>query len=115
MQQYRYHPLTEAARNNDAIAEEQGFEKAIQHLGLNVEAVMHIARQRAMRLVILVMRGPIVLKELNTGRPEVVRLSDDEEAMVQTLTLGLLDGIVIGWRGREIDIDNDREAEGDNR
>ncbi|OPZ63954.1 MAG: hypothetical protein BWY85_01424 [Firmicutes bacterium ADurb.Bin506] len=111
MEQYRHHPLTEAARNMDAIAEEHGFQHTIEELGLDVGAVMHVASQRAMRLVILTVRGEAALKRLNTGRPEPLAFSPAESAMVERFTLAVLDGIVTGWKGREIDIENQKQKE----
>lgn len=111
MEQYKHHPMVEAARNLDAIAEEHGFEHTLSELGLNAKAVIHVASQRAMRLVILSVRGPAALKRLNTGRPEPLSFSPAENAMIERFTLAVLDGLVIGWKGREIDIENNKEGE----
>jgi hypothetical protein len=47
------HPLGQAARYNDADAEEHGLVKACAMLGLHLPDVMYIAEQRAIRVVML--------------------------------------------------------------
>jgi hypothetical protein len=111
MEQYRHHPLTEAARNMDAIAEEHGLHRTIEELGLNLGAIVHVASQRALRLVILTSRGEAALKSLNTGRHEPVPLTPGENAMMERFTLAVLDGLVIGWKGRDIDNENQKQKE----
>ncbi len=108
MEQYRHHPLTEAARNNDAIAEEVGLGKAIQTFGLNMAALFHVAEQRALRLTLLTSRGEAAMREVTSSiKPMPVALTADEEALSKRFTIALLDGICIGWRGREIDLNNE--------
>lgn len=111
MEQFKHHPMTEAARNLDAIAEEHGFERTLNDLGLDPKATIHVASQRAMRLVILTARGPAALKRLNTGRQEPVSFSPAENAMIERFTLAVLDGLVIGWKGREIEEANANQIE----
>jgi hypothetical protein len=113
-EEFKYHPMTEAARNLDAIAEEHGLERTMQELGLNLRAVMHVASQRALRLTILTTRGEAALKRLNTGRFEPLSLTPAEHAMSERFTLAVLDGLVIGYKAREIDDANAREAEREN-
>lgn len=108
MERYRHHPMTEAARNLDAIAEEHGLERTVADLDLDLNYVMHVASQRAMRLVILSSRGEAALKALNTGKQEPIAFTPTESIMLERFTLALLDGLVIGWKAREIS-ENDKE------
>lgn len=113
MSQYRYHPLIEAARNNDAIAEEHGLRRTIEILGLDLDAVMHAASQRALRATLLVSRGEEGMKAVtqNGNAPVVVPMNPDEMEMMQSLTIACLDAICVGWKGREISDNEAKEAE----
>jgi len=108
MSEHRHHPMTEAARNLDAIAEEHGLERTVEDLDLDLKAVLYVAKQRALRLTVLTHRGAEALKQLNTGTTQAVSLSVIEQSMVMDYTLALLDGLVIGWKAREIS-ENDKE------
>lgn len=106
---YRNHPLTEAARYSDAQCEEQGIEATVASSGLDLEAIVYVAQQRALRLTVLLNRGEQALKKLSSNsRFEVVSLSPTEEAMMESFTLGYLDGMFIGWTARAI---SDRSGE----
>jgi 2-hydroxychromene-2-carboxylate isomerase len=100
MQQYRNHPLTEAARYNDAQAEEFGIERVVEGSGLDMGAAVHISHQRAMRAVMLTTRGEKFMQQYaKAGIPQVVPMSKAEIEMTQNLTALYLDGILIGWKG----------------
>lgn len=90
------HPLAQAAADNDSMAEEVGVEDAIGRIGLNVEDVRNVAEQRALR-VILLRRGQALPRKL-----EGVPISANERVEMLFLTALYMDGISIGWRGREL-------------
>lgn len=109
MSQYRNHPLIEAARNLDAIAEEHGLEKTIEMLGLDIDPLMHAASQRALRMTLLTFRGEEGLKAVmkNGVIPTIVPLNPDEMRMMSNFTVAALDAICIGWRAKEADLSNE--------
>ena len=75
MSQYKNHPLTKAARYNDAAAEEHGFQPAVEQLGLEVEALAYVAHQRALRAVMMMTRGEEFMRQYAGGpMPHVVPL-----------------------------------------
>jgi len=85
--------LSEAARYNDAMAEEHTLESVIMNMNLHPDEVHHVASQRALR-VILMLRGEIgdITKQNN------VRLSGEERELMLTLTAVAMDGIAIGTK-----------------
>jgi hypothetical protein len=95
-------PLVEAARYNDAEAADRGFIDAIVATGINVDAFMHIVDQRALRIALLLSRGPTAVLGLPRDRPVVVSPTPRERALVEQAKLALIDGIMIGWKGRAI-------------
>lgn len=99
------HPLLEAARYNDAAAEEHGLEDAITNLGIDMDALRHTAYQRATRIVL--MRNParlVTLQEHMKAGGEAIALpfTPDEEAEIVMLTSLYLDAIALGWKGKEL-------------
>ena len=100
MQQYRNHPLTEAARYNDAQAEEIGIDRTIEGCGLTMDACIYVASQRALRAVMAMTRGEEYMRKYSTSPiQKLVPLSEEERYVVDDLTAVYLDGIMIGWKG----------------
>jgi hypothetical protein len=87
------HPLGLAARYNDAECEEKGFPAVFVTLGLEMQDVLYISEQRALR---------VLTGEMDTTKPIPVRLSEKQQREMVTLQSCVLDGIVIGWRGHQI-------------
>lgn len=101
---YRNHSLTEAARYADAQTEERGLPGALDDMGIDTEAVLHVAAQRALRLTLLTSRGEKALKAITqSNTPTPIRMSRAEDAMCSTLTIAVLDGLVIGWKANQIE------------
>lgn len=104
-------PLIQAARWNDAIAEEEGFEAACERLGIPVEQLMYIAEQRALRIRFIQtgrlqelgwsLDGRTRLAQV-TDPPSVVSLSTEDRKAIETLKAVYLDAVLIGWHGCEI-------------
>lgn len=92
------HPLTEAARYGDAQCEERGIEATVAEHGLDLDAIMHVAEQRSLRIVIMLSRGPEALMAMaKTGKFEHVRLTAMEDEMLEQFKVAYLDGLFIGW------------------
>jgi hypothetical protein len=88
------HPLGLAARYNDADCEEKGFQAVFPMLGLELDDVIYIAQQRALR---------VVTGEMDTTKPiPVPPLTKPQAERLVNLQACILDGIVIGWRGHQI-------------
>lgn len=96
----RNHPLMEAARYNDAQAEEAGVKHAIEALGLTWDDVMYVAEQRALRIVLL-QRGDGSLEAAAGGQP--FTLDDNDRAAMRVVALASLDGIALGWNAARIE------------
>lgn len=97
------HPLAEAARYNDAAAEEHGFQPAIKQMGLDLEPLAYVAHQRALRAVMLTTRGEEYMRQYaGSPMPHVVPLSANERQYVDQLTAVLIDGIAIGWKAARL-------------
>lgn len=94
--------LKEAARNNDAIAEEHGLVEAAKRIGIDLEALMHVADQRALRATIAMSRGEKAMRSFAASKVTFVPMNPDELALHQTLTAVFMDGITLGWRAKEI-------------
>jgi hypothetical protein len=100
---YANHPLTEAARYGDAQCEERGLATTITENGLELDAIMYVAEQRALRITIMVSRGPDALTAMaSTGKFESVRLTASEQSMLEQFKIAYLDGLFIGWTARSI-------------
>lgn len=99
------HHLAQAAADNDAMAEEGGIPMALQRLGLNVEDVMHVAEQRALRAVMVESgRLPELQRAHRMGsvRPQGFKLSRLEQHKMTIYTAMSADAIAIGWRAKEL-------------
>jgi hypothetical protein len=86
------HLLSQAAADNDAVAEEQGIEAALRSLGLTPEDVKEVAEQRALRLVRLLSGGGPVREA------DFISLSPMQREFLAQYTALYMDGIAIGWR-----------------
>lgn len=88
--------LSEAVRYNDARAEEHGFDEALRQLGLDdMNAVLHVAQQRAMRMVLVAEGSPI-----NEETMRSVLAYPARRAMMKSLTSTFLDGLCAGWEAQ---------------
>lgn len=100
---YDNHPLTEAARYNDAQAEEIGIMETVKANGLDPIAVLHIAQQRALRLVVLNNYGIETLEELvRQNAKQELSFTERDRQMIDEISIAFMDGIMIGWRGHAI-------------
>lgn len=101
---FRNHPLSEAARYNDAICEERGLKIACEQAGVDVDAALYVAHQRAIRLAFIALGRADELVEMHkTNDLKVIKhRSLAEEAVFNTMCdsfkAAVLDGIVIGSR-----------------
>lgn len=105
------HPLAEAARNSNSMAEERGLEETIKWAGMNLDAgqLAYLAEQRAYRAIAASLG-------FNLGAQGDQELDNVLVAMIHSTALwqefgpilmsAYMDGITIGWVGRRI-------AEGD--
>jgi hypothetical protein len=94
--------LAQAARWNDAMTEEQGLPAACEHLGVDLDTLMHLAEQRAMRLHMIQTGRFAELQALaRTNEPKAVRLSRADRLAITTLMPAYLDGILIGHRAAQ--------------
>jgi hypothetical protein len=91
------HPLAKAAREVNARAETDGLDATIEHYDLKTEDVQYIAEQRALR-ALYAAQGI----NLNPNYPMVLQLSPDQLKLMVTLQAAYMDGLVIGWRAKEI-------------
>jgi hypothetical protein len=95
------HPLTQAAREVNSRAESESLNETIEWLGIDVsfDQLAYLAHQRALR-AIFAARGV----NLNSSHFEAVSLTENEEALLPILTASYLDGIAIGWRGKALQV-----------
>lgn len=88
--------LAEAAADNDALAEEHGVERVVSDLGLNLDDLVYIAEQRALRAVL--MRSGRLDELPRSNNPKDVALNEGERAEMAALIPVYLDGITLGAR-----------------
>lgn len=103
MTDHKDHPLVRAARYNDAMSEELGLEGYVDHLGLDLERAMHVATQRAIRMVVLQSRGQKTLNLMAKTGSLYPPLSPAEQAQVPLMAALVLDGIAIGHRAATVE------------
>ena len=102
---YDNHPLVEAARYNDAQSEELGLKTMLDSNGVDLHALMHIAKQRALRLVVLRNHGEQGMKTMiENGFYDI---SAEDERLLLAFTTAFVDGIMIGWKAAAITNRND--------
>jgi hypothetical protein len=92
------HPLAVAAREtNDELCEKLGLEGTCQKCGLKLPDLIYMAEQRALRALFAQYGRNLQLKH-----PTSFQLSESEERLFKALTTAYMDGLLIGWRGKEI-------------
>jgi hypothetical protein len=96
------HPLAIAAREVNSYAETHGLEETCEYYDLKQEDVHYIAEQRALR-ALFAFKGI----NLNPTHAMVMSLSSAEIAQQIRLAAAYMDGLVIGWRAREIQYENE--------
>lgn len=102
------HPLAAAARELDSLAEEHGLEAVARRLGMEAAQLWYFAEQRALRSF-LVITGQLELlnrlgadTSMHANVQQVPGISAADQQVIRHLAMSELDGIVHGWRGREI-------------
>lgn len=96
--------FAEAARYSDAQSDEHGLENYLARKGIDLNGLLHITEQRAMRVAMLAIDGATEqeMRQINaTNEPTIVRLSPQAQHMMPALQAALLDGIVIGVTVKE--------------
>jgi len=97
------HPLVEAARYTDAQGTEHGLEGFVAHAGMDMDTLMHIAKQRSLRVALVRSRGPEEMYRIASQSEAVdVRLSREEEAEMFAFLPAYMDGLMIGWEARRL-------------
>lgn len=100
------HPLAEAARYNDAQAEEMGVFETILNSNLDPIVVMNVAQQRAMRFVIGLnygQDGVDLIADVSRDRKVAkIELTENDMNMINEISIAFIDGIMIGWRAHTI-------------
>lgn len=91
------HPLAQSAREVNAYSEKHGLKETCEHYDLRMADVRYMAEQRALR-ALYAFKGV----NLNMTEPAIFALSPDEMPVYIQLTAAYMDGLVIGWRGKEI-------------
>lgn len=96
-------PLIEAARFNDAQAEEIGLPGAAASIGIDLTTLVHVAEQRAMRMM-LVKLGRLEDLAALTRTPEFkpLRFTPEQQEEIAYLTTLYMDGIALGWRAHDL-------------
>ena len=91
------HPLAIAAREVNDLAEKKDLAETIEQYDLKLPDLLYMANQRALR-------GVYAAKGINLNLKEAVEiaLSPEEKRLHVTLTSCYMDGLLIGWRAREI-------------
>lgn len=91
------HPMAQAARETNAYCEKHGLDRSCQHYDLETADVAYLAEQRAYR-VLYALRGI----NFNPTEVTVLPLTAREISLLPMLITAYMDGLVIGWRAREI-------------
>lgn len=96
--------LAEAATTADLRTEEIGIEAWCAEQRIEVDGLMYLSQQRAMRAAMLFIDGypPEQLQAMQaTGQPMTVKLSKEATAMIPALAACIMDGIAIGRTVKE--------------
>ena len=98
------HPLAKAARMNDDAARttKNDIEKVVESLGMDFEALKHVAEQRALRAVLIQGERELPLMAPAGVEETSIHLEPYEVALLGIYTTFYLDAIAIGWRARGI-------------
>jgi hypothetical protein len=91
------HPLAVAAREVNDRADERGLVATVRSYGLEAADLRYMAEQRALRALFASYGRNLQLKHSTT-----FQLSESEERLMKTLTSCYMDGLLIGFRAREI-------------
>lgn len=107
-------PWRRAARWNDSIAEEHGLEEACRILGLDLEEVMHVAKQRALRARLMqIGRWEEMDARSATGDPTPIVHTEEDANAIAFYAAMYLDALVLGWRARGEQSKDDEVVDGD--
>jgi hypothetical protein len=90
--------LAEAARYNDAISEERGFEGWARSYDVDPEGLQYIAEQRALRVAMLI--DGIDPRKMSRTEMTHVALTPEVRELMTSLTALAMDGIGIGLAAR---------------
>jgi hypothetical protein len=93
--------LLEAAAYSDARSEEHGLEEWALQNDIDIDGLMYVARQRALRCA-MIMDGQDP-RLLSRTEPSDVTLGPEAEAAMTFLTAAVMDGIGIGVSAKKID------------
>lgn len=106
-------PLLVAARTNDGEIDSGGdLEGVARELGLDMPALMHVAEQRALRLVLIRSgRAAEIQKATSANSAVPIDLNEGEKRMIQFLSAAYVDGIALGWLANRLADDNARDEE----
>ena len=88
-----------AARYGDADAEEHGLMAAVRKQGIDPEEFLHVADQRALR-VVLQQRAGFHPAMLSGSEVQAVALDPIERDVHRVFVAAYMDGLYIGWRAR---------------
>lgn len=103
-------PLIVAARYNDAESEEIGLEALVAKLGFDdLQALMHVCEQRALRVILLRRGGEAELRRVHGPDYTRIPLTDFEKHELAYLTTVYLDAICIGVRAAKL-MEGDNES-----
>lgn len=91
------HPLAVAAREVNDYAEKNGLGATCEKFGIKLEDLKYMAEQRALR-TLYVARGA---RDVNFKQPFKIQLSPADLPLYLALVAAYMDGIIIGWRGKE--------------
>jgi hypothetical protein len=93
-------PWPQACRYADAVAEEGGIEHATAAAGIDIEELAHVAKQRALRALMLHTGRMMEFAATSLGIPTQLRLSPEEREWLIIASAIAMDGMFIGWRAR---------------
>lgn len=97
------HPLLVAARELDNRSDEcktpDDYYEIHADLGLDFKDVLYVARQRALRIVLINSGRTDAIDTMNQHGSTAVKLSKAEDDLSDRLTVAMLDAFLIGWVG----------------
>lgn len=95
----RYDQMAEAARNNDALAEERGVVDTVERLGIDYQDAVRIAEQRGLRMALIVTGETERLRQATRANvPTPMPLSTQQRRLADWFKLVYLDGLTGGVR-----------------
>lgn len=98
----RYEKMAEAARFNDALAEERGPADTVERLGVNYLDAVRISEQRALRMALIVTGDLERLRRMTAANvPHPVPLSTEQKRLKQWFQVVFLDGLTCGVRAEQ--------------